>query len=127
MTVSPRGTIQPDNPFNSDCPGRSLFETITNRWSLLILLALKEGPLRFHLLRDTIEGISERMLSQNLKLLVRDGLVERTVEPSVPPKTTYELTPIGLELANTMEGVTRWIAHRLPEVQAARGTFDSRM
>lgn len=124
MRVSPSSRIDPDNPLNSDCPGRALFEAITGRWSLLILLALKDGPLRFHLLRDTIEGISERMLSHTLKLLVREGLISRSVEPSIPPKTTYALTPMGTELADVMEGVTRWIARALPEVQAARDAFD---
>lgn len=124
MTVSPRSSAQSESPFNSDCPGRALFEAITNRWSLLIVLALKDCPLRFHLLRDTIEGISERMLSQNLKLLMREGLIARTVEPTVPPRTTYALTPLGAELAEVMAGLTNWIAKSLTEVQSARAAFD---
>ncbi|MEV4896171.1 helix-turn-helix domain-containing protein [Nonomuraea sp. NPDC055795] len=81
--------------FNSDCPGREVFTHVTSRWGMLIMVALRDGPLRFYLLRDRIGGISEKMLSQSLRGLVRDGLVHREVEPSVPPKVTYSLTGLG--------------------------------
>ncbi|WTW99937.1 helix-turn-helix transcriptional regulator [Streptomycetaceae bacterium NBC_01309] len=106
--------------FNSDCPGRMVFEHVTNRWGMLILAALGDGPLRFYLLRDKIGGISEKMLSQNLRELARDGLVEREVEPSAPPKVTYSLTPLGRELSGHLNVLLGWIALRTPEIVASR-------
>lgn len=85
--------------FNSDCPARAIFEHITSRWATLIITALHEGPMRFYELRDLIGGISEKMLSQNLRRLVEDGLIERTVTPSTPPMVSYELTVMGRDLA----------------------------
>ncbi|WP_200940209.1 helix-turn-helix domain-containing protein [Devosia sp. Root436] len=90
------------DPFTSDCPGREIFIHVTSRWALLILASLSVGPMRFHMLRDRVDGISEKMLSQTLKTLCRDGLIDRTVEPTVPPQVTYELTQIGLELAGLL-------------------------
>jgi DNA-binding HxlR family transcriptional regulator len=120
MRVSPAPAPDPGDPFTADCPGRSVFETITGRWGLLVLLAMRDGPLRFHRLRDHVQGVSERMLSKTLKALCADGLVDRTVEPSVPPKVTYALTPVGAELAEVMSGVLGWIGRRLPEIERAR-------
>lgn len=107
-----------------DCPGREVFDTITNRWSFLILMALKPGRLRFHALRDQVEGISERMLSQNLKTLCRDGLLDRQVEDSIPPKVSYALTPVGVDLVGVMEGLAGWIARNLPAIEDARADYD---
>lgn len=86
-------------------PGASGLQPHRQPLGLLLLVTLGEGPLRFHLLRDRIEGISEKMLSQTLKALVRDGLVRRLVEPTIPPRVTYELTPIGGELAAPLREV----------------------
>ena len=112
--------------FNNDCPGRMVFEHVTNRWGMLILAALGDGPLRFYLLRDRIGGISEKMLSQNLRELVRDGLIERDVEPTAPPRVTYSLTPLGRELAEHLNTLLGWIALRTPEVVAARERHDTK-
>ncbi|WP_417770013.1 winged helix-turn-helix transcriptional regulator [Stappia sp.] len=114
-----------DDPLNAECPGRTLFETITGRWSLLILWSLRNGPLRFFELRNRVEGISERVLSHNLKALRRDGLLARHVEPTVPPKVSYSLTKVGAELVEVMDGLTGWIARRLPDVEAARASHDA--
>ena len=111
--------------FNSDCPGRTVFTHVTSRWGMLILAALRDGPLRFYLLRDRIGGISEKMLSQNLRELVRDGLVDREVEPSVPPKVSYSLTPLGEGLAGSLQTLLTWIGTHTPDVIAAQRRHDA--
>ncbi|MFI6505915.1 winged helix-turn-helix transcriptional regulator [Nonomuraea typhae] len=111
--------------FNSDCPGRTVFTHVTSRWGMLILAALRAGPLRFYLLRDRIGGISEKMLSQNLRELVRDGLVHREVEPSVPPKVSYSLTPLGEGLAASLQSLLSWIGAHTTDVIAAQRRHDA--
>ncbi|UUP16729.1 winged helix-turn-helix transcriptional regulator [Nitratireductor thuwali] len=123
MSVSPTYTADAD-PLHADCPGREVFELITSRWVLLILWALKDGTQRFYHLRDRIEGISERMLSQNLKSLCRNGLIERYVEPTVPPKVSYALTPAGQDLLSIMDGLAGWIGRQLPAIEEARQRYD---
>jgi DNA-binding HxlR family transcriptional regulator len=92
---------------------------------VLVLCALADGPQRFHLLRDRIGGISEKMLSQNLRLLVRDGLVDREVAPTSPPQVTYALTPMGTELAGHLRGLIAWIAARSADITAAQDHHDA--
>ena len=110
--------------FHSDCPGREIFDHAASRWGALILCALSTGPHRFYELRDRIGGISEKMLSQNLRILARDGLVARTVEPATPPRVSYALTHLGTELANRLQGLIDWITLRADDVAAARLSYD---
>jgi DNA-binding HxlR family transcriptional regulator len=124
-------TVPPDGPqeqagtvFTAECPGRAVFNHIASRWGLLLLVTLGEGPLRFHLLRDRIEGISEKMLSQTLKSLVRDGLVRRLAEPTNPPRVSYELTPIGGELAAPLHDVIERLGRFVPDILAAQQAYD---
>ncbi|SDU86323.1 DNA-binding transcriptional regulator, HxlR family [Jiangella alkaliphila] len=119
---------QPDplsDVFNSDCPGRRVLDRVTSRWGVLVLAALSDGPLRFYLLRDRIGGISERMLSLKLRELTRDGMVLRTVEPTVPPRVSYELSPLGRELTVPLQGLLDWIALRTHDVVAAQEAYDA--
>lgn len=95
--------------FHSNCPARQVLDHITSRWGIWVLLALRERDLRFFELRERIEGISEKMLSQTLRTLVRDGLVWREVEPSVPPKVTYGLNEVGRGTADRLTGMFDWI------------------
>ena len=111
-------------PLQQDCLWRDVFHHVTSRWGILVLIALSGGPLRFYLLRDEVEGVSEKMLSQTLKLLIRDGLVLRSVEPSVPPKVSYELTTMGHGLAARLSGVSSWIGDHIPDLARARLRFD---
>lgn len=96
--------------FDSDCPGRVVLDKLTSRWGVLILTALRDGPMRFHVLRDRIGGISEKMLSQNLRTFTDYGLTDRTVEPTTPPKVTYALTPMGMEVAERLHGLLDWVS-----------------
>jgi DNA-binding HxlR family transcriptional regulator len=110
--------------FHSDCPGREVMEHVTGRWVPLILAALTPGPMRFFELRRRIDGISEKMLSAKLRILVRDGLVERTVEPTAPPQVSYELTELGQGLSGPFAQLVRWISAHTPEVTAAQQRHD---
>jgi DNA-binding HxlR family transcriptional regulator len=118
-----RGKAETD--LHADCPGREVFNHIVSRWGMLIILTLSGGALRFHVLRDDIEGVSEKMLSQTLKLLVRDGLVTRTVEPSVPPKVTYELSALGHEAASSLKQTVEWLGRHIPDFIGAQERFDA--
>ena len=82
-----------------DCPSRILLEHLANKWSMLVLHCLSEGLHRFSELRQRIEGVSEKMLAQTLKNLEQDGLILRTVYPTVPPKVEYQLTFEGSQIA----------------------------
>ncbi|AXC49222.1 transcriptional regulator [Paracoccus suum] len=107
-------------PLKSGCVWREAFALVTSRWGILILIALGQRPLRFYLLRDSVEGISEKMLSQTLKLLVRDGFVARHADGSAPPQVTYSLTPLGKGLAERLNAVSEWLGAHLDEVNAVR-------
>ncbi|WP_378735900.1 winged helix-turn-helix transcriptional regulator [Nocardia brasiliensis] len=96
--------------FDSDCPARTVLDKLTSRWGVLILASLRDGPMRFHVLRDRIGGISEKMLSQNLRTFTGYGLTERTVEPTTPPKVSYALTPMGTEVAEQLHGLLEWVS-----------------
>ncbi|MGK8523025.1 winged helix-turn-helix transcriptional regulator [Nocardia asteroides] len=110
--------------FNSDCPAREVLDHITSRWGMLILTALGSRPLRFSQLHGTIGGISEKMLSQTLRTLVRDGLVARTVEPTTPPRVSYELTTLGQSLTESLSQFLYWIRQHTGEVVAAQRRHD---
>ncbi|MDA2809095.1 helix-turn-helix domain-containing protein [Nocardiopsis sp. RSe5-2] len=111
-------------PFLDDCPSRVVLNHVANRWGTLIVTSLHEGPMRFHQIRDNIGGISEKMLSQNLRLLIRDGLIDRSVESSTPPRVTYALTPLGRELASQLRTLIDWITCRTDQIVAAQRRYD---
>jgi DNA-binding HxlR family transcriptional regulator len=111
--------------YNSGCPGQMIVEHVTSRWAPLILTALGDGPMRFFELRDKIHGLSEKVLSQKLRTLVRDGLVSRTVEPATPPRVSYALTPLGEGLEHRLQGLIKWIVANGSEILAAQHAHDS--
>lgn len=126
MNVSPRASLaEHADPMRSDCPGRDLFKLITGRWTILILWSLKGGTRRFFEIRDGVQGISERVLSDALKQLCRHGLIDRAVEPSVPPRVSYTLTPRGEGLLAVVDGLTGWIARELDGIEAAKQAYDA--
>jgi DNA-binding HxlR family transcriptional regulator len=110
--------------FNSECPAREVLEHITSRWGMLILAALGDGPRRFSELHATIGGISEKMLSQTLRTLVRDGIVVRTVEPTRPPRVSYELTSLGQGLMESLRQFLAWIRQHTVDVVTAQHRHD---
>lgn len=108
------------------CPTRQVVNRIGDRWSLLVLYALEHGTLRFQELRRTVEGVSQKMLTQTLRTLERDGLVERTVYASVPPKVEYSLTPLGHGLADRVSAIRAWAYDNIDQIEDARVEFDRR-
>ncbi|MGW6576419.1 winged helix-turn-helix transcriptional regulator [Streptomyces sp. NPDC054945] len=109
----------------ADSLAREIFSDVANKWALLIIEALGERTLRFGELRDEIEGISHKMLTQNLRMLERNGLVERTVHPVVPPRVEYTLTAPGQALRVTIDGLCDWTHRHLGHIEASRHRFDS--
>lgn len=99
---------------------------VGDKWTVLIINALGEGPRRFNQLRRDIAGVSQRMLTLTLKNLERDGLVTRTVTASVPPRVDYELTGLGRSLLIPVQALGLWAQANIPEMDAARARFDGR-
>lgn len=110
--------------FHSDCPARQVLDHVTSRWGVWILIALREKELRFFELRERIEGISEKMLSQTLRTLVRDGLLWRTVEPATPPRVSYGLTPLGTGTSEPLATMFGWIRDHATDILDVRAEFD---
>ncbi|KOV69169.1 winged helix-turn-helix transcriptional regulator [Streptomyces sp. MMG1121] len=102
--------------FHTDCPARDVVDHVTSRWGIWVLISLRSNDLRFYELRESIQGISEKMLAQTLRALVQDGLVWRMVEPTTPPQVTYGLTEFGREvgepLTELFDRITRWLPPR---------------
>jgi DNA-binding HxlR family transcriptional regulator len=111
--------------YDSGCPGQMIVEHVTARWAPLILTALRDGPMRFYELRDKIDGISEKVLSQKLRTLVRDGLVERTVEPYTPPRVSYALTELGVGLSQPLQQLVKWITANGSAILQAQRDHDN--
>ncbi|MBN3929195.1 helix-turn-helix transcriptional regulator [Streptomyces verrucosisporus] len=109
----------------ADTLAREIFSDIANKWALLIIEALGERTLRFSELRDEVEGVSHKMLTQNLRMLERNGMVERTVHPTVPPRVEYTLTEPGRALRKAVDVMCDWTHRYLGHIETARGRFDS--
>lgn len=111
------------------CPYRLVLEHVTSRWGVLVLIELLERPYRFGELRRAIggyrgRGVSEKMLTQTLQTLERDGLVHRDAKPVIPPRVDYSLTALGREAAEQVRGLARWTHDRMDEVERARDAYD---
>ncbi|WP_058041954.1 winged helix-turn-helix transcriptional regulator [Streptomyces roseifaciens] len=115
------GSAQPRRPeagerydvFHTDCPARDVVDHVTSRWGVWVLISLRSNDLRFYELRESIRGISEKMLAQTLRALVQDGLVWREVEPTTPPQVTYGLTEFGRDIGEPLEELFDRITRRL--------------
>jgi DNA-binding HxlR family transcriptional regulator len=104
-----------------------LIGRVADKWTMLVLEVLAEkGELRFTRLSELVEGISQKMLTQTLRQMERDGLVKRTVHPVVPPKVEYKLTQLGMSLGAAFCGVWVWAAENLNQVERARRKFDKK-
>ncbi|MFD5265963.1 winged helix-turn-helix transcriptional regulator [Streptomyces sp. NPDC058335] len=114
----------PYDVFAKACPSRGTLEHVTGRWGALTLGALHEGSLRFNELRRRVDGVSEKMLSQTLHALERDGLVHREAQSTNPPRVDYELTPLGHEVAERLLSLIHLVEGRMDEVLASRGRYD---
>ncbi|MGO1048865.1 winged helix-turn-helix transcriptional regulator [Crossiella sp. CA198] len=112
------------DPNDRDCPARQLLDRIGDQWTVLIVLSLREGARRFTEIGAVITGISQKVLSQTLRSLVRDGMLTRTAYAEVPPRVEYALTPLGHNLSETVTYLDRWAREHMGEVLAARAEFD---
>ncbi len=108
------------DPFSRNCISRDLFDTIGDKWAMLILLSIGEGPLRNGEIKDRVEGISPKMLTQRLSVLVEDGLVTRTSHHQIPPRVDYELTELGESVIGPVRGVYEWTVSHMNEVMEFR-------
>ncbi|MFI6392435.1 winged helix-turn-helix transcriptional regulator [Nonomuraea sp. NPDC050540] len=108
------------------CPSRQLLSTLSDKWVSLILTALAGGSQRYSDLARTIAGVSQKMLTQTLRSLERDGLVSRTLTPSVPVRVDYELTDLGRTLLPIVAAIKEWAEAHIEDVQAARTLYDNR-
>jgi DNA-binding HxlR family transcriptional regulator len=109
-----------------ECPIRSILDRIGDKWSLMIIVQLSHGALRFGELKRLVEGISQRMLTLTLRNLERDGLVSRTVTPTVPPRVNYDLTDLGSTLLPSVSALAAWAEAHRPHILTARERYDSR-
>ncbi|MEE4540844.1 helix-turn-helix domain-containing protein [Streptomyces sp. V4-01] len=119
------GGVIPFDVFVRDCPSRATLEHVTGRWGSLALCALAEDTLRFNELRRRVDGVSEKMLSQTLQALERDGLVVRRARPTNPPHVEYSLSALGRDTAQRLRALIDLVEGRMPEVLAARRDYDA--
>lgn len=112
--------------FARACSSRSVLQAVTGRWGTLALAALAEGPYRFGALRRRVDGVSERMLSQTLQELERDGFVHRDVQATIPPRVEYSLTERGRKVATQLVALIDLVEAQMPDIRADQATYDAR-
>jgi DNA-binding HxlR family transcriptional regulator len=119
-------TISTARAYSGACPARALLDRIANKWTTLIIGILGDagGPVRFSEVRRSVNGISQKMLTQTLRELERDGLVVREVYPVIPPRVEYSLTELGRTLDAPLRAVSLWAEQHMPDVEAAQRAFD---
>lgn len=121
--MSPRHMPEPER-----CAALSqVLARVGDKWTVLVVGMLSGGPMRFNEIRRSVDGISQRMLTLTLRGLERDGLVTRTVYPTIPPRVDYELTPLGTTLIAPLGELAEWARSNRGEIDAARQSFDARL
>ena len=113
------------NPYASACPTRMVLDRVADKWAVLVLGLLADGPVRFNQLRRAIEGLSQKMLSQTLKSLERDGLISRRAIATVPVTVEYSITPLGRTLATTVDALRVWAETHIEEVLTSQKRYDA--
>ncbi len=116
----------PANVYDANCPTRQILDLIADKWATLIVGLLAAEPMRFAMLQKRIGGISQKMLTQTLRGLERDGLVQRTVYAEVPPRVEYALTPLGRTLCEPINAIIKWSEENIEAVITARQQYDQR-
>ncbi|GIE82859.1 HxlR family transcriptional regulator [Actinoplanes philippinensis] len=115
------------DPYTRGCPSRDVLDQIGSKWAVLVMGELgRHGARRFTQLRQQLGGISEKMLTQTLRTLERDGLIRRTVFPEAPIRVEYDLTPLGQTLRGPLKALTEWSTQHIEEVVDARKRYDER-
>jgi DNA-binding HxlR family transcriptional regulator len=119
--------LPPQPHLDSDCRGvATILARVGDKWSVFVIMLLGNGPRRFNEIKRTVGGISQRMLTLTLRGLERDGLVTRTVFPTIPPRVDYELTDLGRGLSRPVEALGKWAYDHRAEIEDARARFDRR-
>jgi DNA-binding HxlR family transcriptional regulator len=120
VKIGQDGSDRDFDVFTRDCPTRTVLEHVTSKWGVLVLAALREGTYRFSELRRRVDGVSEKMLSQTLRVLEHDGLIARLAYPEVPPRVEYNLTQLGFEAAELLVDLVSFIEQRMPQILDAQ-------
>ena len=118
------GSLKP-NAYAANCPTRQILDRVGDKWAVLILILLSRGTRRFNVLRREIDGVSQKMLSQTLKSLERDGLVSRRVIATVPVTVEYSITPLGATLSTAVDALRDWAESNLKDVLSAQRRYDA--
>jgi len=122
--MSPRNKDVTDEVLAQACPVHEVLDRVAGKWSILIIVSVARGPIRFTELERSIDKISRRMLTLTLRNLERDGLLTRTVYPTAPPKVEYELTPIARELHESLLTLTFWAERHRTKIVESRAEYD---
>jgi DNA-binding HxlR family transcriptional regulator len=127
MTADQRreGARKEYNANLAECPGHELLAVLSDKWVTLVVAALADGPLRYADLARTVAGATQKMLTQTLRKLERDGVINRTVTPSVPARVDYALTSLGRDLLPLQRGIKAWAETHIQDVHAARSRYDT--
>jgi len=120
-------TVGAWDPYQRDCPSRLLLDRIGDRWTVLIVGTLDAGPRRFTEIATAVDGISQKMLTQTLRSLERDGFVSRTAYPVVPPHVEYELTDLGRSLRQQLRELESWAVENMDDVVRRQAAYDQRV
>ncbi len=115
------------NAFSVTCPAHKILARVLNKWTGLVVRCLSNGTMRYSGIRRAIGGISQKMLTQTLRELEADGLIERKVYPVVPPKVEYSLTPLGRTLLKPLIGLGNWAETHQPEIEAANTRYERKV
>jgi DNA-binding HxlR family transcriptional regulator len=120
-------TVAPVHPLYEDCLKVSqILARVGEKWSMLVVMLLRDGPRRFNDIKRNTGGISQQMLTRTLRALERDGMVTRTIFPTSPPQVEYRLTELGRSLSEPVLAFGQWVREHLAEVETARQRFDQR-
>jgi DNA-binding HxlR family transcriptional regulator len=114
------------NAYAASCPTRVVLDQISDKWTVLVLGALRDGPVRFNSLKRRLENVSQKVLATTLRKLERNGLLTRTVYPTVPVTAEYALTPLGKALSELVSAVRCWAEDNISDVLRSQKTFDAR-
>lgn len=116
---------KPADVFDADCPSRDVLELVGSKWSMLVICTLKNGPVRTGELRRTISGISQKMLTQTLRELERNGIIDRIDHKEVPPRVEYKLTEVGHSVGRLMKQMEHWIIDHYDYIMSSQQRYDS--
>jgi DNA-binding HxlR family transcriptional regulator len=115
------------NIYDPDCPTRLVLDRVGDKWTVLVILVLLDGPRRFSQLRGRIGGVAPKVLTETLRRLERDGILTRTAFPEIPPRVEYELTPLGRSLEQPIRFLADWAEQNMPRITRARDAYDRRV